>query len=380
MKIKHIASVSTVALGLTSFTSSAVEIYKDDKNLLTFGGDLSTHFVSGEDASGESYSEIKDGFSRINLNFTSQLSDGWSAIAKTEWKVRLTENDSDLVLSGNDKVAPGDSEETLANRLGYIGVTHDKWGSITMGKQWGSTYMVTGVTDSFMIFGADGLGIYDLGDGGYTGVGRAEKALQYNNTFGNLAFSTQIQAGNQNVDLTGSTAGDGELTLDNSYAVAAAYTFNDILTVGLGYNVASIEIDTDLNSGEYDDTTTAASVTYGTRGGDGLYVAVAGVKTENHQMDNQGGLLEEATGIETMVAYRFDNDFEVIGGLISTTSDESGNDYEKKYAIIGGAYYWSDNFTVYSEIKIDDSTYVNQDMSTFKPKDDVVGVGARFTF
>ncbi|WP_068546141.1 porin [Thalassotalea crassostreae] len=378
MKLKLLSTVIIAAMSAPAF--SAVELYKDDIHEVTFGGDLSTHYVSGEDASGESYSEIKDGFSRINFNYTSKLSDGWSAIAKLEWKVLFTENDSDLVLSGNDKVGVGDSGETIANRHGFLGVTHDKWGSITMGKQWGSTYMVTGVTDSFMIYGGDALGIYDLGDGGYTGVGRAEKALQYNNSFNNLSVSVQLQAGNQNVDLTGSDAGDGELLIDNSYAVAATYALGEKMVVGLGYNLATIEINTDINTGEFDDTLVAASFTYGAKAGDGLHIAVAAVQTEYHQMDNNGNLLEEATGFEGLVAYRFENDIEALVGVISATSDESGNDYEKSYVIVGGAYYWSPSFRIYSEVKIDDSTYVNQDMSTFTPNDDVVGVGARFTF
>lgn len=378
MKLKLIALSTMVALSAPAF--SAVELYKDDKNTINFAGDLTANLVSGDDSSGESYTEIKDGFSRIYFDLNSELKDGWSAVAKLEWKVRLTENDSDLKLNGNsDSVALGsdDADESLSNRLGYIGVTHDKWGTITMGKQWGSSYMATGATDSFMIYGGEGLGIFDLGDGGFTGVGRAEKSLQYSNKFGNLSVSAQVQASNKDVEVDVTGIAGAEITLDGSAGFGANYSIGEKFNVALGYNTATF----DTNWGvEEDSIMTAANVTYGSRGGKGLYAAAVVVDGENHHVDNNGRFLDESTGVEIMVAYRFANDFEIIGGAVSAVSDESGDDYETSYLIAGVMYYWSDNFRVFSEVKVDDSTYVDGAGGTFTPENDVIGVGARFSF
>ena len=384
MKLKLIA-LSTMA----AFSSSAfaeVELYKDDTNTIKFAGDVTASLVNGEDSSGESYNEIRDNFNRIYLSFNSQLKDGWSAIAKLEWKVRFAENDSDLVLNGsseNSSLGGDDADQSLSNRLGYFGVTHDKWGTITMGKQWGSSYMATAATDSFMIFGGEGLGIFDLGDGGFTGTGRAEKALQYSNTFGNLKVSTQVQVSNEKIDTTDfeQLPNIGQqpfeyIELDGSFGFGANYSIGEKVNVAVGYNTATFEADT---GAEMDSIMTAANVTYGSRGGQGLYAAVVVVDGENHHRDNQGMFLDESTGVEVLVAYRFENDFEVLGGAVEVTTDDSGNDYEKSYLIAGVTYYWSDSFRVFTEVKVDDSTHVEGGQS-YTPEDDVIGFGARFSF
>ncbi|TRX53983.1 porin [Thalassomonas sp. M1454] len=375
MKLKLLALSTMVACSAPALAE--VELYKDDKTTINFAGDLTANMVSGDDSNGDSYTEIKDGFNRIYFSLNSEMKDGWAAVAKLEWKVRLTENDSDLVLRpGEDNVALGsdDADQSLSNRLGFVGVAHDKWGSFTIGKQWGSSYMATGATDSFMIYGGEGLGIFDLGDGGFTGVGRAEKSLQYNNQFGNLKISAQVQASNKDIEIDIPGVVGAEVELDGSAGFGASYAIGEKISVALGYNTATFDTNW---AGEEDSIMTAANVTYGSRGGKGLYAAVVLVDGENHHLDNTGSFLDESTGVELMAAYRFDNDFEVIGGAINVTTDDAGNDYEKSYLIAGVAYYWSENFRVFSEVKVDDSTDANgQDA----PDGDVVGFGARFSF
>ncbi len=375
MRLKLIAITTMMVLSAPSF--AGYEIYKDDQNRVTMGGDLSGHFVSGDD-----YEEIIDGFSRINFIMTHELTDGWSSIAKVEWAVRFMESDADLILSGQAKVAAGDKDQTLSNRLGFLGINHETYGAFTLGKQWGPTYMITGATDWFHIFGGDGAGTYHISDGGYSGVGRAEKAIQYNNAFGDFAVSFQYQATNRTAKLSdeiSDSVSDVEVIYDSSYGAAVVYQSPYNFTVGVSHNVADVQINSVETEtfGDVEDILTAANVTYGVMGDRGIYAALVMVESEYHELDNNGQILEEANGIEAILTYRFANNVQLIGGLIGMESDTSGNDFERKYYIAGVAYYWSDYFRVYTELKIDDST--NADGSEV-PDDDVWGFGARFTF
>lgn len=380
MKLNKIASASIAVFAVTAMPATAVEIYKDDKNTINFNGDFTTYAVTG-DSSGESISEIKDGFNRIYFDFSHQLTNDWSAIAKTEWAVKFTESESDIAFTAGNNVGLGETDDTITNRLGYLGVAHYKWGSITMGKQWGPTYMVTEKTDWFYAYGGDGAGTYHLGDGGHSGVGRAEKSIQYANTIGNLAFKVQVQATNSETFTDVDVSGNGnlvpvELIMDGSHGVAVVYQLPAKFVVGVSHNTAEMEFTSPTQSLAVDDTLTAATVAYGDKSA-GLYAALVAVESEYHEYDNTGSLLSEATGYELYVSYRFDNDIELVGGSIGVSSDEAGNDYEKSYMVAGATYYWSEQFRVFSEVKADDSTDAN---GADAADNDSLSIGARFSF
>ncbi|MEW6998977.1 porin [Colwelliaceae bacterium BS250] len=381
MKLNKIASATVAIFAITALPVTAGEIYKDEKSRINFKGDFTTYAVTG-DSSGESISEIKDGFNRIYFDFSHQLTNGWSAVAKTEWAVKFAESDSDIAFTANNNIGLGESDDTISNRLGYLGVAHDKWGSITMGKQWGPTYMVTEKTDWFYAYGGDGAGTYHLGDGGHSGVGRAEKSIQYANTIGNLAFKVQVQATNSETFTDVDVNGDGsnlvpvELVMDGSFGAAALYQLPAKFAVGVSHNTAEMEFTSPTQSLEVDDVLTAATVTYGDKSA-GLFAALVAVESEYHEYDNNGSLLSDATGHELYVSYRFDNDIELVGGSIGVSSDEDGNDYEKSYVVAGVTYYWSDQFRVFTEVKVDDSTNAS---GADAADNDSLSVGARFSF
>ncbi|NMP16651.1 porin [Thalassotalea sp. Y01] len=380
MKTKLATTSVLTALATVPLSSSAVEVYDDGKNTFNIGGYFEPNMVFADGTD-----EVVDGGSRINLNFTHQLKHGWTAFATAEWAVRLVSNDSDLTLGGDARLAQGESSDTLSNRLGFVGARHDKWGSVSVGKQWGSVYQVIGVTDNLNVFGGDAAGAYALGDGGYVGTGRAEQAIQYNNQFGNLGLSAQFQGTEDTAVLSEElpppfdVLNDAEITYDNSYGVALTYQLPWQLKVGAAYNQASVEFSAidDTLVRELDDTLSAVSVTYGTLGKTGLYAAAVAVETENHEFDNRGDLLEEASGIELMASYRFDNDVELLAAYNSMSSDDADNDYERAYYVAGAAYHMSNQFVVFSEYKLDESK--NHDGSDLEDAD-TLSLGARYSF
>lgn len=66
---------------------------------------------------------------------------------------------------------------------------------MTLGKQWDVFYDVSSATGLSFIYAGTASGVYTFnGDGGLNGAGRAKKAIQYRNSFGNFSFGLQVQA------------------------------------------------------------------------------------------------------------------------------------------------------------------------------------------
>ena len=70
-------------------------------------------------------------------------------------------------------------------RLGFIGVDFGPVGKVAVDKQYAVQYDVAGyTTDRFNVFGGQGTFAYVAGtDGGQTGTGRADRIVNYRNTF-----------------------------------------------------------------------------------------------------------------------------------------------------------------------------------------------------
>jgi predicted porin len=111
------------------------------------------------------------------------------------FKDNLTFN-ADANLSGGflilDKTQ---TQQVFGTRLGYLGIDMNKFGTVTVGKQWSVYYDITGYTDKFNVFGGQASATYVTGtDGGGSGTGRADQALIYRNQFGPVLIGVRMQA------------------------------------------------------------------------------------------------------------------------------------------------------------------------------------------
>ena len=178
-------------LVLNIFSASAVELYNGDKSAINFEGNLGVYFLRNV----EGESEVNDGFSRYLFDMNRSIKHNWQAIGKLEWGVQVSNTNSKLIVNNNTLTSTGPSSDSLWLRQGYVGISHKDYGTLTIGKQWGVSYDVGGVTDWFEIFGGVGSGTYNFGtDGGLSGSGRAEQAIQYRNDIGNFSLAAQFQA------------------------------------------------------------------------------------------------------------------------------------------------------------------------------------------
>nr|WP_306288019.1 porin [Pseudoalteromonas sp. WY3] len=397
-KLATLLSVSILAAPAVS----AVEVYKDEKNAVSIGGYIDVRAINTQNQT-----EIVNGASRINFAFKRQLKNDWEALALIEWGVNPVGN-SDIVYNNRFESI---QDEFLYNRLGYAGLSHDKYGQITIGKQWGSWFDVVYATNYSYVWDGNAAGVYTYNkdDGAVNGTGRGDKTLQYRNTYNDFEFSVQTQLKNSEFytcDVSNITEAQCQTKWEAGDATAQKVEFNYTFGGAVTYNVTNmLTLTAGINRGEFDlhfgDGTTrsvediiyGAGIIWGNINAPGLYAAANINKNENHDTDNLGRLIKEAVGIETFVSYRFDNDFRP---FIAYNLFDAGDDYviqpnfnadpndvfKRQFAVIGVHYLLDDNTQLYIEARKDfgdfESANKEQQALMEQSEDDGIAIGFRY--
>ena len=382
---------------------SAIEIYKDETNAVKIGGFIDARVINTQDET-----ELVNGGSRINFAFSRQLKNDWQANALLEWGVNPV-GSTDIVYNNRFESI---QDEFFYNRLGYIGLSHDKYGSITIGKQWGAWYDVVYHTNYGFVWDGNTAGVYTYNkdDGAVNGVGRGDKTLQYRNSFGDVSFTVQTQLKNStfytcdNESITQdaceellATGSDAAQQVDYNYTYGGAVTYQAtdklVLTAGLNRG----EFDVTFGSGR---TSTAVDLIYGmgiTWGNfkhNGLYASVNVNKNKNHDTDNIGRLIDEAVGMESLFSYRFDND---IRTMFSYNILNAGTNYviqpnfnadpkdnfKRQFFVVGLHYIFDPDTVIYLEARRDYSDFTSADKAQQArmelSEDDGVAIGIRYS-
>ncbi|MFT5235618.1 MAG: outer membrane protein N [Shewanella sp.] len=401
--MKRTLVASALAAVIFVPTASAIEIYKDDKNAVAIGGWMDARIINTQ---GET--EVVNGASRINFSFTREMSDGWKAFTKVEWGVNPFGN-SEIVYSSESNFE-SQSGDFLNNRLGYVGIAHDTYGSVTIGKQWGAWYDVVYNTNLVNTWdgNASGTYTYNKADGAINGVGRGDKIVQYRNAFGDVSFAVQAQLKNDtfytcdSIKGVSSSCEDRWIDGEDSQEVKFGYTYGGSLT----YQATDmLTLTAGLNRGEFDvtyqngDQITAVDLIYGvgaTWGGfdkEGFYAAANVNKNENHDTDNLGRLIKDAYGVETLFSYKFENG---LRPLFSYNILDAGNDYviqpnnvdsndvfKRQFIVAGLHYVWDANTVLYVEARKDFSDFTSADKAQEArmsiSEEDGVAIGIRYS-
>lgn len=382
---------------------SAIEIYKDDKNAVEIGGFIDVRVINTQ---GET--EVVNGASRINFGFSRELTNGWNAFAKLEWGVNPV-GSSDIVYNNRFESV---QDEFFYNRLGYAGLSHDQYGTITIGKQWGAWYDVVYSTNYGFVWDGNTAGVYTFNkdDGAVNGVGRGDKTVQYRNAFGDFSFAVQAQLKNSSFftcDIENITENECEarwieggadaqqVTYDYTYGGALTYKVTEMLSVSAGVNRG--EFDIDYGNGDQKtavDLIYGAGITWGNFDNNGLYIAANVNKQENHDTDNIGRLIKDAQGAETLVSYKFDNglrpfiSYNVLDAgkdcVIQPNFNADPNDvFKRQFVVVGLHFVWDPNTVLYVEARKDYSDFTSadkvQEARMSLSEDDGIAIGIRYT-
>jgi predicted porin len=402
MKRTYIATL-IASMSMVTINSHAIEIYKDDKNSVTVGGFIDARVISTQ---GET--EIVNGVSRINLDFKRQLKNKWQALAFLEWGVNPVGN-SDIVYNNRFETV---QDEFLYNRLGYVGVKHEKYGRITVGKQWGAWYDVVYNTNYSLVWDGNAAGVYTYNkdDGAVNGTGRGDKVLQYRNNWGNfhIALQTQLKSDDfYTCDIADISRASCQALWDQGNNAAQKVEFNSTYGAALSYYVTDeLKFTAGVNRGQFEilyaggrkqsvtDLIYGVGMTYGDFNKPGWYASANINKNENHDTDNLGRLIKEAVGSESLVSYRFDND---IRTFLAYNIFDAGDDYviqpnfnadpndvfKRQFAVLGLHYFLGDDTILYIEARKDFSDFssndAEQEAQMSQTEDDGIAIGFNYT-
>ncbi|MBY6186729.1 porin [Marinobacter hydrocarbonoclasticus] len=369
--------------------ASAITLYDDNLNRFAVGGHLGFNLVQ---TNGDT--ELLDSSSRMRFTYGRSVTRDWNAEAVMEWGFNAIDSGSQLTLNG-DSLQAAREGDFLFNRLGYLAFEHDTWGRFSAGKQWSVYYDVAGPTDNFIVTGGLASGTYNFGsDGGLSGTGRADSALQYRNSWGGLMLGLQYQARikgevgilppeectEEDPPPECTVFEDVDIEYDDSYGASLRYRWQALM-VGVGYNRG--DFDSTFRRQELaqlKDEALILGASYGTLYQPGLYVAANYAETENHEIDNQNRVFN-GRGYELMLNWTFENNLTLVSGFNWLESDDTDYEavngmYRKRLYVVGAHYEWGTQLRLYFEAKLDDSKFGFDGTG----EEDLYGVGARFFF
>ena len=309
----------------------------------------------------------------------------FSLYGRLEWSVNLVENDFEFNLDGTsasglakaEKVA---SKDVFGMRLGFIGLDFEKYGQLTIGKQWGVYYDVAKFTDRYFIFGGSSLGTYVNGtDGGSLGTGRAEKAIQYRLKFSRWAFGAQVQYRGITEN---STQGD-------SYGLSIRYHPENIsMSFGVAVNAAKFSTTTaeKLAGFEKDPLSLVAGFCYwkGTKApsyDSKFYFALSLASLRGSEGIDTDSItvIYDGIGIEGICHFQFYENWSLIGGINfqspSNLNEMVHPEFKKEQYILGLYHTLSPGAYVYMEGIINNSRSGKGEKAA-----NVLALGLRFNF
>ena len=263
-------------------------------------------------------------------------------------------------------------------------------GTTDLGKQWGAYYDLAGITDWGRTWGGAASGVYNFhGDGGLSGTGRAEQAIQYRNQWGSfsLALQTQQQTSSDEIDefdLPGAPVGRiTEIKYDSTVGATISYVFAEDHFVGAAFNkgtfVGTLEVGGAI---ERDDRIAAIGYSYGEYA-DGIYFAAMYADADFHELDNLNRLMPESEGIEAFASYRGNSRFMpyILYNSLEAKGRYAvlfpGDEFHRQFVALGAVYFWGEQTSLYLDIRIDSSS---MSPTQKQAEDDGVGLGMRYSF
>ena len=372
-----------IALLLTVPVYAEITLHEENGNIVRMKGWFDVRAVHTQDQT-----ELVDGVSRLNLNFARDMGDDWEAIATYETGINMAGQTS-IAFAGGDTFQTR-RDDLLNLRLGYVGAKHPRWGQLTLGKQWGAYYDLAGITDNGRTWGGAASGVYNFnGDGGLSGTGRAEQAIQYRNQWGNfsLALQTQQQTSSDEIDefdLGGAPVGRiTEVKYDSTVGATLSYTLLEDHFVAVAWNegtfVGTLEVGGNI---ERDDRIAAIGYAYGEYS-DGIYFAAMYADSDFHELDNLNRLMPESEGIEVFASYRGKSRFMpyILYNSLEAKGRYAelyfGDEFHRQFVALGAIYWWGEQTSLYLDIRIDSSS---MSISQNQLEDDGAGLGMRYSF
>ena len=260
-----------------------------------------------------------------------------------------------------------------------IGLESD-WLFLRLGKSWSAYYTVAGAADRFAIFGGEAVGVYNAAtDGGATGTGRADNALQTEfyidlDRFAGIKpfnLNVQVQHGEPIPEVEGAHYA-------STYSLSAWLETNLDVGVGLAWHHALIDDDANpsrlLEQG-ISGNASALAVAFKTFG-DRWLASLVLADSKNIQTTDQLEYVD-GLGVELFGQWEFSKKWWLIAGgnwFHPEEEDPEAGEYEINYTVLGLRYTFdSFNRMVYVEWRNDSSR-----LADGSPAGNEITVGVRW--
>lgn len=300
--------------------------------------------------------DFNDGGSRVGINGELQFAPKFWLLGRVELGFNLDDSIEQL-LKRSENASKEDAN--ASKRLLYGGIQTNT-STVTYGKNWSSYYQVSGLTDRFDSFGGDGSGTFNAGtDGGNTGTGRADRALQGRFSINAPPKLWHLKPFKLNAQIQNGEAipqGDGA-HYGYSVGVSALLETESEKVLGIAYNHAFID---DANRAALKargiDGDARALVLGTRRFGDQYYLGTT-ISFLDNQETTEGGQYFSGWGWETFGSYNFKKRLWLTGGwnlLQPEDNDPLIGKYHIRYAVLGLRYTFKDlRKYIYTEIRQD---------------------------
>gem|GEM_PF-1679620 len=308
--------------------------------------------------------KFRDGGSRGGFFYYYAFNNGYELTFQHEAKINWSNISSFINVSDN-------SEST--RRLQYISLAKGDI-SFLAGKYWSPYYDIAGMTDRFMAYGSESTGAYnDSGDGGASGTGRSNRALQVH-----IAKSDNFSARLQYQPTHHPNDG---VSSDYSYGLAGNIIYKGWHNINTGVSIAY---------GKFDEVTTEMRE-IGIDGNDLSYITGISYRwkdlsangvlsyTRNHMNDDQG-IYFDGIGAELYLRYDFTKSirFACGGNWLKPRDSDYLGQYNIKTSIFSLQYTFGQKTfddLIYIEVSIPKGHLSNGDSM-----DHSVALGLRYLF
>lgn len=203
---------SLIALATLGALSAMTSMAHAADNITVYGViDESIRTSSHAAADGGRLNEVRDGVlsgSRIGFKGGEDLGNGLKAIFRLE--AGFNSNNGGF----NNGTQTGQQDNRLFGRQAYVGLSDDKYGTLTVGRQNNLAYDLAQETDVYSVSNNIALGGYQ---GFLTGY-RWDNSLKYTNNFNGFKLGLQGASGN--------TAGSN--STNSGYAISGGYQFGKL--------------------------------------------------------------------------------------------------------------------------------------------------------
>jgi len=360
-------TVLGIAVITSSLCAQAATVYDKDGTSLDLGGRVQSVLYSNKhNKAGNNDSSIEN-TARFSVGGKTKLNDYISGFGFAEWDME-------------------DGKNEVTAREQYVGADFNDYGKLYAGKTYDAVKHVIEATD---VFEDDGCLAQPESDDFRNGI---LKYVYDNNGF-YASASLQTAADNTVVYGQPEDGDDYEMNVDSGFALAAGYTFDDVLfgplSINAGYSYTRMQDDEGKRvnaDGAFLDNgrNIAASVSWGTTDS-GLYLAALYTDKKWNFTQNMIGYMK---GYEIVGGYGFDNGIGVYAGFenhYETMQTPDGKKWPHKITRTFPVYVnynANENFNVWAEArfaagstpKFMDTMYDHEYMGS------VFSVGARYTF